>query len=66
MFFDSQESPLPFRSLIFSPLVALLAASPAYASGGIELPEPSGLLLLGMGVAGAILGRRFSTKNDPD
>jgi hypothetical protein len=57
---------LPFRSLIFSLLVALLAASPAYASGGIELPEPSGLLLLGMGVAGVLLGRRFSTKNDPD
>lgn len=42
---------------------ATVVASPAYASaGGVALPEPSGLLLLGLGVAGVVVGRRFSRK----
>lgn len=57
---------MPRLSLFLTPLAALLVAAPAHASGGIELPEPSGLLLLGMGIAGVVLGRRFSTKNDAD
>ncbi|WP_239026558.1 PEP-CTERM sorting domain-containing protein [Novosphingobium decolorationis] len=39
---------------------ALLGALPAHAADGVSLPEPSGLLLLGLGIAGVALGRRFS------
>jgi hypothetical protein len=49
---------------------AALAASfvtPALAAGGsVELPEPSALLLLSLGVAGVAIGRRFSSKRPRD
>lgn len=47
-------------------LPALLAAAPAYASGGTQLPEPSSMFLLGMGVAGVIVGRQLSSKKNKD
>ncbi|MFS0850113.1 PEP-CTERM sorting domain-containing protein [Novosphingobium panipatense] len=51
-------------------LPAIIAASlppfPAHAAGGIPLPEPSGLMLLGIGVAGVVIGRRFSVKRRDD
>lgn len=33
-------------------------ASPALASGGISIPEPTDITLLALGVAGLIIGRR--------
>lgn len=46
---------------------ALLIAVPAHASGGgIALPEPSSLFLLGMGVAGVAVGRRLSRRKGGD
>ncbi len=46
--------------------VALAWSGPAVAGQGIPLPEPSGLLLLGLGFAGVALGRRFSRRKDED
>lgn len=39
-----------------------LAPMPAFAAEATRLPEPSGLFLLAMGVAGVVIGRRFSRK----
>ncbi len=45
---------------------ALLAsASAAQAAGSIAIPEPSDLLLFGMGVAGLVIGRRVARKRPP-
>lgn len=64
---DSLESPPLYISKFLPALVpALLAAAPAHASGGTPLPEPSGLFLLSMGVAGVIIGRRLSSKRRED
>lgn len=50
-----------------SAFVAVFAAPvPAYAAGGIPLPEPSSMLLLGLGVVGVAIGRRFSSKRGED
>jgi hypothetical protein len=53
------------RSLTLT-LIAIFAASPALAqSGGSSIPDPSGIALFGMGLAGVIIGRHFSRKR-PD
>ncbi len=44
---------------------ALLVASPAWASGGIAIPEPTDLTLLALGLAGLIIGRRGAKRPPP-
>lgn len=65
--FESQELP-PVRLLRSLPalLPALFIADPALASAGTQLPEPSGLLLLGLGIAGVAIGRRLSSRRGKD
>lgn len=47
-------------------LPAAVASSPAHAAGGIPLPEPSSMLLFGLGVAGVAIGRKLSSKRRED
>lgn len=54
-----------FRYLI-ALLPFALASVPAYASGGMPLPEPSSLFLLGLGVTGLVVGRRLATRKGRD
>ncbi|GEM_PF-1463571 len=66
----SQEPPvLPYtrscRRWLPVLAAAFLAPIPAFAAEATRLPEPSGLFLLAMGVAGVVIGRRFS-RNRPD
>jgi hypothetical protein len=50
------------RSLV-ALAISLLFAVPAYAAAATTiLPEPGTLTLLGLGVAGVAIGRRFSRK----
>ena len=65
---ESQEPP-PVLLSRYLPALALVlfAADPALASGGgTPLPEPSGLLLLGLGIAGVAIGRRLSSRRERD
>ena len=41
---------------------SLVLAAPARAAGSIELPEPSGMTLLALGVAGVLIGRAVAGK----
>ena len=45
---------------------ASLAASPAWASGGMAIPEPTDLTLLALGLAGLIIGRRGAKRPPQD
>ena len=47
-------------------LIALTAASPAWAGGSTPIPEPTDLTLLAMGLAGLIIGRRAAKKPPKD
>lgn len=47
------------------PLFLLLSATPAFAAG-VSVPEPSSLGLLGIGVAGVILGRYGARRRKRD
>ena len=44
----------------------LCAASPAWASGGMAIPEPTDLTLLALGLAGLIIGRRGAKRPPKD
>ncbi|MEA3264210.1 MAG: hypothetical protein U9R07_12090 [Pseudomonadota bacterium] len=47
-------------------LLALAADAPALASNGISIPDPSGLTLLALGVAGLIIGRQSGRRPPRD
>jgi len=47
-------------------LLALMADAPAMASNGIAIPDPSGLTLLALGVAGLIIGRQSGRRPPRD
>jgi hypothetical protein len=47
-------------------LMATLAASPAAAAGGIDLPEPGDPWLFALGVVGLLVGRHASRKKPPE
>jgi len=49
---------MPFRMAIAALPLALCGASPALAQADAAVPEPSSMLLLGLGVAGVLIGRR--------
>ena len=46
--------------------VAQAVKNGIYAAGGIPLPEPSSMLLLGLGVIGVAVGRKLSSKRRED
>ena len=50
------------RAFVLSAVAALLSAGPAHAQTGGILPEPSSTVLLGIGLAGLLIGRRFARK----
>ena len=45
-------------------LTCLLAASPALAGDGTQVPEGSALTLFALGLLGVIIGRRGSMRKD--
>lgn len=45
-----------------SVVLALSWAAPAFAESAASVPEPNDLLLLGLGLAGLIIGRQASRK----
>ena len=52
--------------ILSSLFVAALAAGPALAqSGSSVIPEPSTMVLFGLGVAGVVLGRHYAARR-PD
>lgn len=44
----------------------VLLAKPAMAQAGTPLPEPSSTVLLALGIAGLLVGRRFARKKTED
>lgn len=38
-------------------IITMLAAAPASAWSGVQIPEPSNMALFGLGVGGVIVGR---------
>jgi len=43
--------------------LSLMLSAPAFAQGGaITLPDPSGLTLLSLGLAGLVIGRRAARR----
>jgi hypothetical protein len=42
--------------------VILIQATPAHAAGAFMLPDPSGITLFTLGVAGLLVGRKFAAK----
>ncbi|GGC31619.1 hypothetical protein GCM10011371_18800 [Novosphingobium marinum] len=50
----------------FASLLSLALAAPAYAAGSTPLPDPDGMTLLALGLAGLIIGRRWASKRSGD
>jgi len=57
--------PIAIRSIV-ALAISLLFAVPAYATTANDVPEPGALTLLAIGVAGVLIGRRFSRKPPQD
>jgi hypothetical protein len=47
-------------------LAVALAASPAAAAGGIDIPEPGDPWLFALGVVGLLVGRHASREKPPE
>jgi hypothetical protein len=47
-------------------LISVSCVAPAYAAGTVVLPDPSGLTLFALGVAGLIVGRHAARKHRDD
>ena len=57
----------PFSTISVAAIALLLgAASPALASGGFPIPEPTDITLLALGLAGLIIGRRGAKRPPKD
>ena len=44
-------------------LVAIIAAQPALANAGVQIPEASSMTLFALGVLGVIVGRRLAERD---
>lgn len=60
------EAPVRLSRYIPALACALFMPVAAHAADSASLPEPSSLALLGIGVAGVLLGRRLSSKRPQD
>lgn len=47
-------------------VLGLALVSPAHATGSVQLPDPGGLTLFSLGLAGLILGRRAASRRKDD
>lgn len=57
--------PIVIRSIV-AVAISLLFVAPAYAAASNDVPEPGTLTLMSIGVAGVLIGRRFSRKPPQD
>ena len=48
-------------NLLFAAAI-LAQAAPAHAAGSFALPDPSGVTLFTLGLAGLVIGRKFAGK----
>lgn len=53
-----------FQRFALATVATLLAAGTAHAQSGVQLPEPSSITLLGLGLAGLLIGRRFAERRE--
>ncbi len=54
-----------FRISVAGAVLWVATASPALASGGFSIPEPTDITLLALGLAGLIIGRRGAKRRPP-
>ena len=47
-------------------LMLLGASGPAFAQQAVALPDPGGLTLLGLGLAGLVIGRHIAARRKND